>query len=414
MNLWGKTKPEVLKLTHAERLRAAVDDARTLLNFAVVTNRKLEAGIIEQLTDSVAALGDSEAESFSPGPPAEKSFWRSYDTLAVAMAPVSAASIKASHAVSRSIFGTTGLHAVFTVVLFLCLVVLEGYWFIGNNLRQELKTIESNVQRKQGLLDALRTRISKSDAERTRLVALEEQLAGAGEDNKRISRPLPTERKTRQTRIAQLEDEVSKLNEEADPVRKEIDSLRSVRAPVVELLTSWYEKVESAPWQEKYEKQIAKLRREQADRKGKSASKPSLSSFLAERTADRRAEEQISSIRDGKVIELEHRTDLLLDAMQRYVSPVLLGVLGALTFILRSLIITVREYTYKRFLLSLSFVRVCLGMMAGLLGSLFIPSTESALKGLPPLAVPFFFGYAVEVLFALMDRIVNTFTTPEK
>ena len=38
------------------------------------------------------------------------------------------------------------------------------------------------------------------------------------------------------------------------------------------------------------------------------------------------------------------------------------------------------------------------------------PGTEGALKGLPPLIVPFVFGYGIEILFSIMDRVVGSFT----
>jgi hypothetical protein len=36
------------------------------------------------------------------------------------------------------------------------------------------------------------------------------------------------------------------------------------------------------------------------------------------------------------------------------------------------------------------------------------------LKALPPLALPFVLGYAIEVLFAFMDKLVKSFVGEEK
>lgn len=395
------------ELTHSQRLRNAINDARTLLSFAVETNRKIDSQIVDEITGSIAALGDPTAEPFSPPPDTEKRFWNAYDGLAVAMAPVSAASIKASAAVSSSVLGTTGRHALIALILFLALVFLQGYWFIGNNLRQELKTIETDVSKKQAILDNIRLRTSRIDTEKT---ILEEP----DDENVRKKPKLTSEqKKAREVRIAQLEDDRLKIIEESDPLRKELETLRSVRTPLVELLTRWYDKAETSDWQSENKTQLDKLTARQEELQVK-RDMGQLSQRLAIRTAQTRLNDDTAKLKDAIVIDLEHRVDLLLDSMQRYLFPVFLGVLGALTFILRSLITAVRDHTYTRNLLSLSFVRVCLGMMAGLLGSWFIPSTDSALKTLPPLAIPFLFGYAVEVLFALMDRIVNAFTTPAK
>jgi hypothetical protein len=48
-------------------------------------------------------------------------------------------------------------------------------------------------------------------------------------------------------------------------------------------------------------------------------------------------------------------------------------------------------------------------MMAGLLGGLLIPQSDTVLKTLTPLGLSFLFGYAVEVVFAFLDRIVKAF-----
>jgi hypothetical protein len=56
---------------------------------------------------------------------------------------------------------------------------------------------------------------------------------------------------------------------------------------------------------------------------------------------------------------------------------------------------------------------VCLGMIGGVVGGLLFADSDkqTALSAIPPIALPFFFGYAVEVVFAFLDRIVKAFTT---
>jgi hypothetical protein len=95
--------------------------------------------------------------------------------------------------------------------------------------------------------------------------------------------------------------------------------------------------------------------------------------------------------------------------MQKYLFPLILGLLGALTYILRTLNTQIRDYCYTRSTSKLSFVRICLGMIAGLLGGMLIPPGDDILKAIPPLVLPFFFGYAVEVVFTFLDRIVKSF-----
>lgn len=62
---------------------------------------------------------------------------------------------------------------------------------------------------------------------------------------------------------------------------------------------------------------------------------------------------------------------------------------------------------------SVSIVRICLGAVAGVFGSLILPASDTGLKSLPPLFVPFVFGYGIEILFSLLDRLVKSFTQGE-
>jgi hypothetical protein len=73
------------------------------------------------------------------------------------------------------------------------------------------------------------------------------------------------------------------------------------------------------------------------------------------------------------------------------------------------MIVQIREYSYTANFASMTFVRISLGMMAGLLGGLLIPAGDTVLKSLTPLGLSFLFGYAVEVVFAFLDRIVKAF-----
>ena len=104
---------------------------------------------------------------------------------------------------------------------------------------------------------------------------------------------------------------------------------------------------------------------------------------------------------------------LTLANIANYLIPMLMGLLGALAFILRSLTIQLREHTYVHMSASLGVVRMCLGAVAGVFGTLLAPGTDGALKGLPPLIVPFVFGYGIEILFSIMDRVVGSFTRPD-
>ena len=51
--------------------------------------------------------------------------------------------------------------------------------------------------------------------------------------------------------------------------------------------------------------------------------------------------------------------------------------------------------------------RVCLGTIAGLLGMLVVPKDMLPGKDILPLALPLLLGYAVEIFFTAMHRLVK-------
>ena len=91
--------------------------------------------------------------------------------------------------------------------------------------------------------------------------------------------------------------------------------------------------------------------------------------------------------------------------------PMLMGLLGASTYMLRLLVLQLKTSTFTPRFPSLSLVRLVLGMIVGVLGGSLLPVIgEGGIKALPPLAMPFVFGYAIEVLFAGLDKLVSSFT----
>ena len=103
---------------------------------------------------------------------------------------------------------------------------------------------------------------------------------------------------------------------------------------------------------------------------------------------------------------------LIAANISAYLIAMALGVLGALTFILRALTTQLREHTYVPVSVSISVVRIVLGAIAGVFGSMLAPGNEVS-KSLPPLFVPFIFGYGIEILFSMLDKTVRAFTQPE-
>lgn len=360
-----------------------------LVDFAVTSNRRVEDKILDEVLNKTKELGDLDVVT-SVDLEKEAEFWKAYQALTQATIPVSAASIAQSEEETRNWYGTTAKHAAITVVLFLLWALLQATWVVGTSLRKDLdeadKAILLNEEKRRPVDSQLRTLVAES----SRL-----------EENRKDPATLK--------RFQEIRDLQIKLSEQIAPIDQELNTLRNQREPLVELLNGWYSTTTFGPGLKSdttildLQRQIEELRKGDSTKKSTSLLSISNSQQITSLTR------KIGQARDQRVFELKHRADLLLDVLQKYAFPVLLGLLGALTYILRSMIVQLREYSYRSNFSSLSFVRICLGMMSGLLGGMLISPNDTVLKNLPPLALPFLFGYAIEVIFSFLDRIVKAF-----
>lgn len=108
----------------------------------------------------------------------------------------------------------------------------------------------------------------------------------------------------------------------------------------------------------------------------------------------------------------------VVDVLQKWVLPLLYGALGAMVFVVRTLSVQARDRLFRREALVSLVLRVFLGMISGLAIGWFWSSDPKgattagamSLSTLSPFALAFVAGYGVELFFALLDKIVSTFT----
>lgn len=113
--------------------------------------------------------------------------------------------------------------------------------------------------------------------------------------------------------------------------------------------------------------------------------------------------------------ELNIGTKFVLQILQTYLLPLLYGWVGAMAYVLRSLIVTVKNKSFGLELIVEYRLRVYLGLLAGLVIGWFLSSKGEAAQfgvaDLTPAAISFVAGYSVEIMFSTMDRIVAGFVT---
>jgi hypothetical protein len=100
--------------------------------------------------------------------------------------------------------------------------------------------------------------------------------------------------------------------------------------------------------------------------------------------------------------------DFVLNAFQGYLLPLLYGLLGSFIFVLRSLMREIKALTYT-FDNEIRYrLRLTLGALGGMIVGWFLkPEEAGALASLSPMALAFLMGYNVDVLFSIMDKIID-------
>lgn len=100
--------------------------------------------------------------------------------------------------------------------------------------------------------------------------------------------------------------------------------------------------------------------------------------------------------------------DFILGAFQNYLLPLLYGLLGACIYLLRSLHQDIQNLTYTRSSEIKYRLRLTLGALSGMvIGWFFKPQSIDAVASLSPMALSFLMGYNVDILFSLMDKIID-------
>jgi hypothetical protein len=108
---------------------------------------------------------------------------------------------------------------------------------------------------------------------------------------------------------------------------------------------------------------------------------------------------------------------LVLQATISYLLPLLFGLVGSFVWVIRRVSYEVSTHTFVAESWPRNVMRLALGPLAGMaVGLIIVPelsgsdSSALILKSLSPIALAFIAGYGVELVFAVLDRIVNAFT----
>ena len=421
----------VYDLPHDERLGRLIADARLLLSYVVRGAGKLDTGLVEEITDVCHAMEHllAHRDGTDALRQMEKCFLVLYGQLSSIAAPVTAQSIRHTMAASRRRFlGSTTIASVVALLVFALVVIAQGYWVVGKRFKDQLQRLESRKQEQ----------VVKNLAAEDGLwhVDQRKQLLNMGfmdcQDSDESASPPPrTDRAAalRARKCAQdatLDEERVRLLLSQRPTLRELKDVADQTTPIMTVMSDWYTLgsrfVSDETWlaafrteEDRIKKEIDARRAELTARQGTPTAALTpltrLRNESAMRRLDAEQESRIQAIEQRKSRVLIHRVDINLDIVQNYLVPSLLGLLGALVFVLRDTSMRLKAYAYVADSAARGVGRVVVGMMAGVLGGWFVPNVDSVAKSVPPLIIPFVFGYSVELLFGLLDRAVGAFSS---
>ncbi len=331
-------------------------------------------------------------------PEAEAEFWSAYDRMAALIKPVTIESLRST----MPVYGAAGkgknaaagartnaAAAVFryrilaSLALFF-LLLAQIYWIVGAKLNrdleeffQEIETIETQIQK---LSQFAQNRQDDQDQELRKLETDREyfiQQFGA------TYKLLQSWNRVWQTLlfIDEFEEKVTpyaalKYEEELKALQADIRAFEaSLKTPsIVEGMSREKSAALDALLQEEREMKLAH-ERDKARHK----------LFLT----------RISS-------------DFTLNALQIYFLPLLYGMLGACTYVLRRIARDIRDLTYSYDAEIRYRLRLALGALAGMAVGWFLdPAGVAGIGNFSPLALAFLAGYNVEVFFSMMDKLVE-------
>jgi len=431
-------------------LSGALRDADLLVAFAAQGRRNIKPDKVKALILARDEIDQARTAHQRVTPSQLSSFWIAYDDFAVDMTPLSAHSIRSSMIVNQKRFPAslstpTAYNAALAVVVFFVCLALQGFWVAGKELIERADSLEKQKVELQKRIElnsgGLRRAENRQTIVQEKLCVLTQCESDEPNVTNRANKPKPdadglavmkAEWNLIRTDVGEkllvdreLSQELTILNDRSRPLE---DLLRKWHERARLVCDAWYLKFlcpvdnpklgssESSDAKDRLANardEYAKLIAEYESRRQERVSSQGLSDrlpIISRQSEVRRLEKEVAARDADRFRSIVVEVRIIVANIGTYLIAMVMGLLGALTFILRSLSQQLREHTYVPVSASISIVRICLGAIAGVFGTLLVPGSENTLKSLPPLFIPFVFGYGIEILFSLLDKMVRSFT----
>jgi chemotaxis protein histidine kinase CheA len=459
----GDPKPKSIS---KEPFAKAVDDAQILVHYAV---SKCKRDIDDKTLTTLITAKRYIDENKSIDAKTEAEFWLAYQHIWKLVAPATAGSIKATR--SNIAPKTVNWYILFTILVLIAVLVLQIYWVIGNQLtaqlaellkretelsqeittnRDEYNAIEMRFKQNEWDSESFKTNglyifYSSPDWERdtldnlstkvkleTDLASLKSQLEGNSAVLLIWGNPWKSliEKSVESTKLAAIDQYASQtasINRQLKELNAQLledpDGSKKIREVRKQMDNLQKQLIELERNQETNSDQILSLR-SKLDNLTNWINQPGLTDLVVSQLnqdIERLNEDKTTLERQqqGDVNRETSRqaqlaTQFVLAILQSYLLPLLYGILGAGTFVLRSLSKEIEDETFSDEKGTKHLLRVSLGALAGILVGWFsflIPNETTTFVGsISPFAIAFLVGYNIELFFALMDRALFSIT----
>lgn len=375
-------------------LKESIRNGQLLLGYASEVGIPVAPEVIQSIVEAKNACKDET----SPKDPVnlEKKFWQAMEILAKSVSPVTVKSLRASHdilddtsisgflkyrlmKVPRKISETNRAVRYFrrwSLFTLFILSVIQVYWVVGMSVTTEVSSI---IERRNTTKDEM-TKIKKELA--TILSIIESKTA---DDDKK--KELTSLQKAKEEDLLKFE-----TNLENDIIAIEANNI---------ILNDW----------NKYWRNTLNIWNYSFFDNTES---PSTSQIKISPNAQNSPNLKGDSYMN--LVIARTSANYTLHTIQFYLLPILYGLLGAITYVLRTLSNQIKNLSYTSTSNIGYRLRMILGALAGLAIMWFIKPTEQpaefkAFTTLSPFAISFLAGYGVELLFSAMDRIISAFTS---
>ncbi len=441
---------------------AALDDAEILVAFAAQSYRKIEPLKISHLLARVDDIRSFRRSGQIVPSVMVSDFWIAYDAIAADIAPLSAHSIRSTARLDcrrfpGSLFTPTGYNVLIAFAVFIVCLMLQGFWVAGRELLSQAEQIEqervkigAQLLLQEDTLERLRSQSRSLVAQcgNGRLcpgtVASADKVAGQNADDIARSKFLGEQ-------ILAAERELVNQSVAMRSLNAGLEKLSERSRPLEDLMRRWYDRARvfcnryvleyicpvdmasaAAPDLQNLRSRIWALRND-IDSTELKVPEPSMApapgqapvynddSSWVQNMNLRRKEDRLQEMqKDLAKAEAEHfrsrvvEVKMMVQNLGTYFIAMLMGILGALAYIIRSISSQLREHTYVPLSFSSSIIRICLGAIAGVFGGMQAADGSSNFNEVPSVFIPFVFGYGIEILFSLLDRIVHSLAQPEQ